>query len=88
LRLNHQKVAAELGDVLLDLLGGAGADGDHGDDGGNADDDAQKRQEGAQRVAAHGAQRQPDRLEQHQAASTRAESEAILPSRKEMVRSA
>ena len=37
---------------------GAGpvADADHGDDGGNADDDAQRREHGAHRVPAQGAQ--------------------------------
>ena len=64
------------------------ADGDHGDDGGDADDDAEQRQKGTQRVAAHRAQGEPDRLEKHQAASSAAESEAMRPSQNSVVRSA
>ena len=62
---NHQKVAAELGDVGLDLFGGAAADGQHGDDGGDADDDAEQRQERTQRVAADGAKGEADGFPDH-----------------------
>ena len=85
--LHDQQIAAQLGDVLLYLLGGARADGDHRDHGGDADDDAEQGQEGAQRVAAHRAKRETDGFDEHQAAS-RALSRAMRPSRKAMVRSA
>ncbi|ESX92842.1 hypothetical protein X754_19150 [Mesorhizobium sp. LNJC403B00] len=53
---DDEQVRAELGDVRLDLGRGARADGQHGDDGGDTDDDAEQRQERAQHIAADGAQ--------------------------------
>ena len=40
-----EQIAAELGNVGLHLLGRAGTDGDHCDDGRNADNDAEQGQE-------------------------------------------
>ena len=48
---DHEQVAAHAGDLLLDLGGGAPADGHHGDHRRHADDDAQDGQKGAQDVA-------------------------------------
>ena len=73
---------------VLHLLGGAAADGDHGDDGGNADDDAEQRQERAQHVAANRDQSEADGLVKHHAACIASVSDSIWPSRKPMVRRA
>ena len=85
-RANDQEVGAELGDVVAHLLRGARADGDHGNDCGNPDHDAEQGEKGAQHVAADRDQREADRLEQHHAISRLSASEATLPSRKPMVR--
>src|SRR5690606_14293558 len=87
-RTHDEEVAAELGDVLLDLLRGARADGDHGDDRGDADDDAKQCEERTQRVAAYRAHGETDGFPQHQAASAFTSSETMCPSRKVTTRSA
>ena len=55
-RHDRQQIVAETDDLLLDEGFGAGADTDHGDDGGHADDNAQHSQGGAELVALQGAQ--------------------------------
>ena len=62
---NHQQVAAHAGDLLLDLEGGAAADGHHGDHGRHADDDAQDGQKRAQDVAPDLAQGQKNGIADH-----------------------
>ena len=52
-------IGAQAGDGLLDGIGGAAADLHHGDDGGDADDDAQTGQQRPHDVPAQGAQRHP-----------------------------
>ena len=52
----HDDVRAHLRNLGLDALLRALADGQHGDDRGHADDDAQHREEGAQFVVGQGAQ--------------------------------
>ena len=56
-RYDHEEIVAETDDFLLDEGFGAGADTDHGDDGGHADDNAQHSQGGAELVALQGVQR-------------------------------
>ena len=56
-RHDRQQIVAETDDLLLDNGFGAGADTDHGDDGGHADDNAQHSQGGAELVALQGVQR-------------------------------
>ncbi len=43
-------MAAEFADLLLGLVAGAFADGEHGDDGGDAEDDAEGGEHGAEFV--------------------------------------
>ena len=52
LRIDLKHRGAKAGDPVLDRVLGAVPEGDHGDDRGDADDDAQHRQQRAQRVRA------------------------------------
>ena len=64
---HRQHVGAERRKLLVDRLLRAAAEGEHRDDRGDADDDAEHRERGAKRVAAHRVERQADRLqERHQ----------------------
>ncbi len=56
-RIDVDRVGADRGDVLEHGLLRALAEGDHGDHRGDADDDAEHREEGAQLVRQHGAHR-------------------------------
>ena len=53
---HHEDVAAHGLNLAIDFGLGAGAHRDHGDDGGDADDDAEDRQRAAQEVDAQGAE--------------------------------
>src|SRR5690606_22280124 len=61
-----EQVLAHLRHVGGDLRGGALADRHHGADGGDADDDAQGRQERAHRIPTYLAQRHQRRAPEHQ----------------------
>ena len=62
---DDQQVAAQAGNVLLDLLAHTKAQADHGNDGADADNDAQKGQQGTQLVADHAVNGHLDRLIEH-----------------------
>ena len=62
-RLNHDDVAADGGDLLMDAVGGAAAHRYHGDHGADADDDAEHGQRRAQLVHAQRAERDSHALE-------------------------
>ena len=64
----EQHVGAETGKISRHLRRRAVADGDHGDDRRDADDDAEHGEEGAQRIAADGAQRQAHGFKKHRPA--------------------
>jgi hypothetical protein len=65
-----QQVGAKLLDVVLDLRRRAFADGHHGDDGADADDDAENGQRRAQHIAADFAQREHDGVTEHYSTRT------------------
>ncbi|MNE11116.1 hypothetical protein D3C80_1038600 [compost metagenome] len=64
-RTDEKRVGAKPREFVAHLGGGAVADGDHGDDRGNADDDAEHSEEGAQHVAADSAPGKLCRLKPH-----------------------
>ncbi len=70
-RQDDEDVGAHRGERLLDLRLGARADGHHGDDGADADDDAERGEERAQLVAQDGAQGDAERVEGVHAAPSR-----------------
>src|SRR5262249_15359153 len=56
-------VRAHRGNLLADLGAGAAAEGDHGDEGAHADDDAQRGQQRAEAVAGEGFYGDPEQTE-------------------------
>jgi hypothetical protein len=64
-RAQDEQVAAHLGDLLPDRLGGTAAERDHGDHRRHADDDADHGEEGTCQVAADLAQRDQQGVEEH-----------------------
>ena len=62
--LDREQVRAEALDLLLHRRGGAAADGDEDDHRGDADRDAEQRQQRAQPVRQHSLNRHPQGLEQ------------------------
>ena len=83
---DEQEIAAELREVGAHLGGSAVADRHHGDDGADADDDAQHGEERPQGVATDRLERELDRLEEHHAAFRLRASLSIRPSTKWMMR--
>src|SRR5690606_750251 len=83
-RAQDEHVRAEARDACRHLVGGPLADRDHGDDGGDTDDDAEHGQEGAERVAQDRLEREAHGFPDHRAALRAgiARSEATRPSMK------
>ena len=81
-RPHEQQIGAERGNVGLDLGSRAVADGDHGDHCADADDDAEDREEGTQRVAHDGLKSQLDGFPDHRATFFLVVSDCTLPSTK------
>jgi hypothetical protein len=69
---HHQQVGAQAADLLDDLLPCAAADGNHGDHGGDADDDAEHGEGAAQLVQTQRVEGGDECVEEaHSAASAR-----------------
>ena len=62
---HDENVRTQPGDILLDIGGQTPAKRDHGDHGGDADDDPQRRQETAQQVPPDLAKREQQRRAEH-----------------------
>ena len=87
-RLNDQEVAAQAGDRALHLLLHAKAEGDHGNDGADADDDAQHGEDGAELVGLEPFVRYQDAFPEHYATPGLVSSLMTSPSRIWMTRRA
>ena len=82
---DDQEIAAQTGNGFLHFFADAHADRDHGDDGADADDDAEHRQNGAHLVGPQAVQSDDYAFPEHRLSSLRS-SLTIKPSRKVTVR--